>query len=152
MAEERLSEADGRVALHEHLVEKAVSARLRHGLMVDSDAIQRILRDRQTVRYPVELVFDAGPLEPGEFAFPQPLGEHPSKGFRLAVHPLFRDRPDVWAMLVAYHIPTINYGEVAGPAEAELFGAALVGMDREEYYRALCELADSLSGPERTPT
>lgn len=145
MADDRPNESEGRAALHEHLVDKAVSARLRHGLLVDAEAIQRILRDPETVRYPVTLVFDAAPLEPGEFAYPQPRGDHPSQGFRLAIHPFFRTRPDVWAMLVAYHIPTINYGEVAGPAEAELFGSALVGMEREEYYRSLCELADALA-------
>jgi len=137
---------EARLALHEHLVDKATSARLRHGLLIDADAILRILNDRETVRYPVEIAFDADPLEPGEFAYPQPLGEHPADGFRLCLHPWFEPTPEVWPLLIAYHIPTINYGEIGGPAEAELFGATLLGIDREEYYNALCELADSIPG------
>ncbi|MBM4108748.1 MAG: hypothetical protein FJ255_08040 [Phycisphaerae bacterium] len=140
--------AEAREAFHRHLVEKAGSARLRHGLLVDEAAIRRILGDRDVLRFPVELAFDAGPLEPGEFAFPQPLGERPADGFRLCVHPLFRGVPDAVPMLAAYHIPTINYGEIVGPAEAELFGAALVGMPPDEYYSALCELADMLEDGE----
>lgn len=141
-----ISAEDARRAFHRHLVEKAAGARLRHGLLMDEDAFRRVLADREVVRYPVELVFDAGPLEPGEFAWPQPLGRRPADGFRLCVHPLYRRVPDAVPMLGAYHIPTINYGEIVGSAEAELFGAALMGMPVDEYYRAICELADMLEG------
>ncbi len=141
---EPVSAEDARRAFHQHLVEKAAAARLRHGLLIDEAAFRRILADREVVRHPVELAYDAEPLEPGEFAFPQPLGPKPSDGFRLCVHPLYREIPDAVPLLGAYHIPTINYGEIVGPAEAELFGAALVGLPTEEYYRAICELADML--------
>jgi hypothetical protein len=38
----------------------------------------------------------------------------------------------------------VNYGEIVSHEEAELFGATLLGMDVEEYYRALCDLADGV--------
>ncbi len=145
---ERLSEEDGRIALREHVVEKAMDARLRHGLYIDADEMVRVLDDRAVVRYPVGIRFDAEALEPGEFAWPMPLGDSPSKGFCLFIHPCFEDQPDAWPLLIAYHIPSINYGEIATHEEAELFGATLLGLEKDEYYNALCELTDSIPGGE----
>jgi len=143
---ERLSEEDGRIALREHVVEKAMDARLRHGLYIDAEQMVRVLDDRAVVRYPVGIRFDAEGLEAGEFAWPMPLGDSPSKGFCLFIHPCFEDQPDAWPLLIAYHIPTINYGEIATHEEAELFGATLLGLEQDEYYKALCELTDSIPG------
>jgi hypothetical protein len=47
--------------------------------------LQRILADRECVRYPCELVFDAGPLQPDECAYPEPKGAQPEDGYRLCV-------------------------------------------------------------------
>lgn len=138
------SEHDGRIALHDHIVDRAVDARRRYGPDIDAAAIMRVLDDRKIVRYPVGVRFDAEPLEPGEFAWPMPLGERAHEGFCLFVHPHFEHRPETWAMLIAYHIPTINYGEIATHEEAELFGATLLGMDSEAYYQTLCALSDEL--------
>ena len=71
----RLTEHDGRTALRDHLVEKAVVARGRYGPAIDAEAIRRILDDREIVRYPTGLRFDAGPLKAGEFAWGAPLGD-----------------------------------------------------------------------------
>lgn len=140
----QLTEHDGRAALGDHLEAKASEARLRLGLLIDAEAIMRMLDDRTMVRYPVGVRFDAEPLEPGEFAWPMPLGERPSAGFCLFIHPEFEHQPDAWPLLIAYHIPSINYGEIVSHDEAELFGATLLGIDREAYYAALCELVDSI--------
>ncbi len=145
--ERRLTEQDGRTALRDHVVEKAAVARARYGPMIDSDAICRVLDDREIVRYPTGLRFDAGPLRAGEFAYAAPLGEHPRQGYCLFVHPWFEPRKDRWAPLIAYHIPPINYGDIAAEDDCEAFGAALLGMEQEEYYRLLCELADSIPAP-----
>jgi hypothetical protein len=141
---ERLTEEDGRTALREHVAEKAMDARLRHGLLIDADQMVRVLDDRTVVRYPVGIRFDAEPLEPGEFAWPMPLGDSPSKGFCLFIHPYFEDQPEAWPLLIAYHIPSMNYGEIATHEEAEIFGATLLGLEQDEYYNALCELTDSM--------
>ena len=62
------------------------------------------------------------------------------------MHPLFENRPDDLPLLVAYHVPSINYLDVATHVEAELFGAALLGLSVDDYYARLCELADSIPG------
>ncbi len=138
------TEQDGRLALRDHIVDRAAEARERHGPEIDAESIMRVLDDRKAVRYPVGVRFDAEPLEPGEFAWPMPLGEKPSDGFCLFIHPHFERRPGAWPLLISYHIPTINYGEIVTAGDAELFGATLLGMDVETYYRALCALADEL--------
>jgi len=140
----RLTEQDGKAALRDHLASKATDARLRHGLYIDADEIMRILDDREVVRYPVGVRFDVQPLEPGEFAWPAPLGDHPSKGYCLFINPWFENQPDAWPLLIAYHLPSINYGEIVCHEDAELFGATLLGLDVETYYQALCELVDSI--------
>jgi hypothetical protein len=141
-------EADPGRAFAEHLKAKAAAARLKHGPRIDAGAILRMLEDREVVRYPTSIEFDAAPLKAHEFAYPQPLGFHPSDGFCLFVHPHFEKQPESLPLLVAYHIPSINYGPIVEAGHAELYGATLLGLDVETYYRALCELADSIPRPQ----
>jgi hypothetical protein len=137
-------EAEGRQALADHAAWCGAGARERHG-PIDHAALLRLLDDRQVVRYPVEIRFDASGLEPGEFAHAAAVGDHPEDGFHLRVHPYFRDRAADLPLLIAYHLVTVNYGSVATHEEAERFAAELLGMDREEYYLRVCALADELS-------
>lgn len=140
----RPTEEDGRLALRGHIRERAAMARARHGPRIDDAAILRILDDREVVRYPLGVRFDAAPLLPGEFAHAVALGEHPREGFCLFVHPAFEGRRDLWPLLFAYHIPPVNYGDIATAEDCELFGAVLLGIDQDEYYEALCRLSDSI--------
>jgi len=39
----------------------------------------------------------------------------------------------------------INYGPFAMADDAEAFGAQALGLSREAYYQALCQMADSLT-------
>jgi len=139
------SESDARQALRDHLIECAVAARRRHGPAIDADAFVRLLDDCEAVRYPTGFRFDTDGLRSGEFAYPIPLGDHPSRGFCLVVHPAFSSRPEVWPLLLAYYLPTINYGDIVTPEDCEQFAAALLGIPAETYYRTLCALADSIS-------
>ncbi len=148
---QKLTEQDGRRALRDHLLEKAALARQRHGPVIDDAAIMRVLDDRDIVRYPMGIRFDAAGLETGEFAHAMPLGEHPREGFCLFVHPVFERQRDLWPLLIAYHIPPVNYGDIADAEDCERFGAALLGFDVEDYYSVLCEAADSLPPPSETP-
>lgn len=145
-ARAELTEEDGYEALRAHVVEKALAARRRHGPSIDAEAIRRLLQDPEVVRFPTELVFGSSALLPGEFACPLPKGEHPGDGFTLVVHELFANQPEALPYLVAYHIPAINYLDVVTNREAELFGAALLGLEVDEYYRRVCALADQLPG------
>jgi hypothetical protein len=140
----QLSERDGRIALQDHILARASAARARYGPRIDSAAIMRILNDREVVRYPVGVRFDAAPLQPGEFAHTVALGEHPSRGYCLFIHPMLESRLESWPLVIAYHIAPVNYGDIADAEDCELLGSALLGLSVEEYYRALCDIADAL--------
>ncbi len=140
----KVTAEDGLRALRDHVVDTARRARARYGGRIDYATIRRMLSDELVVRYPVELRFDAEPLEPGEFAYVEQLGTHPAQGFVLYVHPRFRNREELLPLLIAYHLVRVNYGLVATHEEAELFGSTLLGLDREAYYRRLCEAADEI--------
>ncbi len=68
---------------------KGAEIRAKYGPAIGWAQLTRMLADRECVRYPCELVFDAGPLEPDECAYPAPNGERPEDGFRLFIHPYF---------------------------------------------------------------
>lgn len=133
-------------SLRDHVLTKAIDARHRRGGTIDRAEMMRLLDDRAVVRYPLGVRFDAGPLQSGEFACLESLGEHPSDGFCLFIHPMFENVDELIPLLIAYYIPSVNYGEVASHVEAELFGATLLGIDVEEYYTILCSVADTVSG------
>jgi hypothetical protein len=133
-----------RAGFRAHLEAKAMAARLKYGLYIDTDTIVAMLDDREVVRHPVSIHFDARALQGHEFAFPQSLGFHPSDGYALCIHPWFESQREILPLLVAYHLPVINYGDIVEAADAELYGATLLGLEVDAYYQALCELADSI--------
>ena len=140
----KLTGEDGEKALRGHVVSKALFAREKYGGSVGYPEILQMLEDPEVVRFSTHIRFDAEPLRSSEFGHATPLGESPQQGYALFIHPAFKDREDILPLLVAYHIVTVNYGDVATMEEAELFGSTLLGMGQDEYYEALCELADSL--------
>lgn len=141
---EQIDTVEAEQNFRDHVARHASEARLRYGLYIDHEAIVKMLGDPDVVRYPTTLDFDASRLEPGEFAHPERLGG--TDEFRLFVHPWFEAQPDAWPLLIAYHIPTINYGQIVSHEHAEIYGSTLLGLDIETYYQALCELADSIPG------
>lgn len=143
LANEGITEKNASEAFTNHLVDKANAARLAYGLYIDYETILRMLDDRNIVRYPVQIEFDSRQLQGHEFAYPKAIGFHPSDGYCLFIHERFRNQPENLPILISYHIPSINYGSIVDPQHAEAYGAALMGIDVETYYRALCELADS---------
>ena len=116
----------------------------RYGPRIDWTQLLRLLQDRECVRYPCNVVFDAAPLQPGEFAHPQAKGERPEAGFNMYVHPFFMRRLDQVPLLVLYQLVLVNYGAFAAPEDAEAFGATALGMTRDEFYEAVCRLAEEL--------
>jgi hypothetical protein len=142
------TEQEGRESLVAHAVEKALEARAVYGGLLPGlamEALETLLCDRKFVRHPVRLDYDAGALDSGEFAHPDPVDpDDPSAGFIMHIHPAFEGRDDVIPLMVAYQLVTINYGDIAGHEAAESFGAALCGMATEPYYQTLCQLADSV--------
>jgi len=142
-----LTSDDFRLSLTDYVAAKAADAREKYGPVIDRRTLQLILEDRSLVRYPCQLVFSEDGLQPGETAFPFPLGDQPEVGFHMLVHPYFQFRSDAVAALVLYQLVQVNYGEFASPIDAETFGAGVLGMDREAYYQFMCDLADELVSP-----
>jgi hypothetical protein len=136
---------DARESLTAHVSAKGAEIRRKFGPDIGWPELKRILGDREFVRYPCELAFDAAQLQPGECAYPEPLGERPEDGFRICVHPRFSAAPDRVPLLALYQIVSVNYGSFASPDDAEAFGAAALGLSREQYYRELCAMADGLA-------
>ncbi len=136
--------ADARESLNAHVAARGAEIRAKYGPDIGWPQLKRILEDRECVRYPCRLAFDAGPLEPGECAFPEPLGKSPEDGFRLCIHPYFSTEPGRVPRLALYQIVAINYGAFASPEDAESFGAAVLGISRDQYYSELCAMADEI--------
>lgn len=139
-----LSEEACYEALKGHVLERALLARQRYGPDIGQPSVERILEDRDIVRFPASIAFGTELLMEGEFAYARPLGDRPADGFELVVHSHFQGRPDAVALLAAYHVVAINYLDVATHEEAELFGAALFGLEVDDYYGRICALADEL--------
>ena len=140
----QLTADDVRQSLTAHVAAKGCEIFEKYGPELGWPELLLLLQDRACVRYPCEILFDAEPLLASEFAHPIPKGARPEDGFRLFVHPLFRSRLAEVPMLVLYQLVAVNYGEFASADDAEIFGAAALGLDREEYYQVLCRLADEL--------
>ena len=144
----KLTVDDARQSLNAHVAAKGAELREKYGPSIGWQELLRLLADRTLVRYPCEIVFDAAPLEAGEFAHPVARGDRPEDGFTMYVHPFFMAHLPRVPCLVLYQLVLVNYGEFASPDDAEVFGASALGLTRDEYYAALCEMADQICGCE----
>lgn len=142
----KLTAEDAKESLNTHVAVKGAELCEKYGPHIRWKELLRILEDRACVRYPCEIVFDATPLEPGEVAHPIPKGERLADGFAMHVHPFFMTQLERVPFLVLYQLVAVNYGEFASADDAETFGAAALGLTKEEYYLTLCELADQIAG------
>ena len=135
---------DARQSLNAHLAAKGAELFAKYGPHLGWRELQQLLQDRSAVRYPCEVVFESQPLLKGEFAHAMPKGERPEDGFTIYVHPFFMTQLSQVPLLVLYQLVRVNYGEFASPDDAETFGASALDMSKDEYYHALCELANQL--------
>ena len=142
----QLTADDARQSLNGHVAAKGTEIHSKYGPSIGWCELLLILDDRDCVRYPCEISFDEGILEPGEFAHPMPKGENPEDGFTIYVHPVFRLQLQVIPQLVLYQLVLVNYGEFASADDAETFGAAALGIDKDDYYNTLCGLAQEAGG------
>ena len=142
----QLTENDVRDSLSAHVAAKGGELRAKYGPHLAWEELLRILEDRSCVRYPCEVVFDAGPLLAGECAHPVAQGDRPEEGFTVYVHPRFMTQLRQVVSLVLYQLVVVNYGEFASAEDAEIFGSNALGISKDEYYATLCELADKLGG------
>ena len=142
----QLTAEDARQSLNAHVAAKGAEIFEKYGPHIGWKELLRILEDRTCIRYPCEIVFDAGSLNPGEFAHPVAKGERPEEGFTMCIHPIYMTQPERVPYLVFYQLVLVNYGEFASADDAETFGAAVFGLEKDQYYAAVCELVDQING------
>src|SRR5579859_1437773 len=130
-----------RPGLRDQVSAQAAQIHRKYGPQLGWDQLHQLLEDRTLVRYPCEIRFDAGPLLPGEFAHPIPRGHTPEDGYIIYIHPCYSTQLPQVPLLVLHQLALINYGESATLDDAEMFGSLALGLSKEEYYRALCELS-----------
>ena len=141
----------GQDSLRDHLVAQAVVAHRRHG-PITLEKLTALLNDPECLRYPVRLVYEVGEMAMHQFA--QPDVDHRSpdgSGRVLYLRPLLRSHPDKVVRAVAYMIPLINYGKVINDGHCVAYGATLLGLIEDEFYREICALADLVGAEVRFP-
>ncbi len=139
----------GQDSLREHLLAQAVVAHHRHSPLT-ADRLELLLKDPECVRHPTRLVFEFGEMALHQFAQPDVDWRNAELDGRvLYLRPSLRDRPDLLPLAVAYMIPLINYGDVISDAHCLAYGATLLGMMEDEYYAAVCRLADDVGAEPR---
>jgi hypothetical protein len=136
---------DAKQSLSAHVASKGEEIHAKYGPKIGWKELLRILEDRACTRYPCGIVFDASPLRAGEFAHPVQKGPRPEDGYAIHVHPYYLTDLDRVPHLVLYQLVLVNYGPFASPDDAEIFGASALGLTKEAYYQAICELADELA-------
>ena len=117
---------------------------------LDAEKLDALLHDLECVRHPTRLVFEFGEMAMHQFAQPDVDWRNTHQDGRvLYLRPLLRERPDLLPLAVAYMIPLINYGEIVSDEHCRLYGATLLGMMGDEYYHAICRLAESVGAEAR---
>ncbi len=132
----------GQDSLREHLLAQAVVVHHKYAPLT-ADKLEALLQDAECVRHPTRLVYEFGEMALHQFAQPDVDWRNTDQDGRvLYVRPLLRERADLLPLAVAYMIPLINYGDIISDEHCISYGATLLGMMEEEYYSAICRLAD----------
>jgi len=140
----RLAIDDARQSLNAHLAAKGAEIHEKYGSHIGWSELLQILEDRACTRYPCEIRFDAQPLLAGEMAHPVAKGTRPEDGFTICVHPVFATQLPQVPWVVLYQLVLVNYGEFASSDDAETFGCHALGLSKDDYYHALCDLAGQI--------
>ncbi|MEW8508506.1 MAG: hypothetical protein AB2598_17565 [Candidatus Thiodiazotropha sp.] len=130
-------------AVSQHALEKAKEIRHRYGTDIDYQVVLNMLDDRKSVRYPVQVRFATTGIEPGMFANTQPVSDNPEDGYTISLHSYFEHRHHDLPALILYQLVLVNYGDLATANDAEIFGATVLGMDRDAYYEHITSLVDA---------
>jgi hypothetical protein len=142
----RLQKEDVHESVRAHAASRGAEIHQKYGAEIGWDKLLQLLEDRTFVRFPCEIRFDAAPLLPGEFAHAVPKTANSNDGFTIYVHPCYGNQLDRVALLVLYQLVLVNYGPAATAEDAETFGACALGLTRDQYYTALCELSAQVGG------
>ncbi len=141
----------GEESLREHLLAQAVVAHHKHG-PITLEKLESLLTDPECLRHPTRLVYEFGEMALHQFAQPDVDWRNPEQDGRiLYLRPTLKDRPELTVLAVAYMIPLINYGEIITDAHCLSYGATLLGMMEDEFYQAICGLADEVGAEMKLP-
>ena len=140
----QLTAEDGRQSMQAHAASKGAELYQKYGPAIGWGQLLKILNDRSLVRYPCVVLFDGSPLMSGECAYAQAKSENPNDGFTVYIHPFFVSTTHDAVLLTLYQLVVVNYGPFASSDDAESFGAAALGISRDEYYERMCQIADRL--------
>ncbi len=146
-----------RESMNLHLCQKAQEIIDKYGAVNSLSVLSEIIEDRKFVRYPVSIIFDSTKVDTGLFITTEvnlSEQEHKSedseyvkqvdRSYDFYVHEYFQEQPDKLLPLILYHLPTVNYGDIATYEDSEVFASALLQMPQDDYYQLVCELADSI--------
>jgi hypothetical protein len=134
-------------SLKEILRAKAAEIREKYGPVLGWEQLQRLLQDRTLTPFPCEVCFDATPLLPGEFANAVPKGGSREEGYIIYLHPIYATQLEQVSYLVLHRLGLIH-SDCATVDDAEMFGSVALGLSKDAYYRALCELSGQIGGDE----
>jgi len=143
----QLTTEDARQSMQAHVAFKGAEIHEKYGPQLGWNQLLQLLQDRTFVRYPCDILFDLGPLRDDEVAYTTQKGERPEEGFNIFVHPYFATQLGRVPYLVLYQLVLVNYGEFASADDAEIFGSHALGISSDEYYEALCAMADEIGEP-----
>ncbi len=156
--EEPATQQELRESMNLHLRQKAQEIIDKYGSGITFSVLQNILRDRKFVRYPVNIIYDSARIESGLFINTEmtlagqghrsdeddEYLKQADRSYDFIVHEFFKGQPDKLLPLVLYHLPTVNYGDIATYEDAEVFASALMQMEQDDYYQLVCDLADAI--------
>ena len=137
----------GQDSLREHLLAQAVVAHQKYA-PITFLTLDALLHDSDCLRFPVRLIYEFGEMAMHQFAQPDRDWRNTDQNGRaLYLRPMLREHPEKVVYAVAYMIPLINYDTIISDEHCLAYGATLMGMMEDEFYRKICELAD-LAGAE----
>ncbi len=127
-----------------HASEKARDIRSRYGPNITYPILLAILKDRRSVRYPVEIRFVSEGIQPGMFARTDLISDDPEEGYVISLHSTFEGREDILPSLILYQLVLVNYNDLATANDAEIFASTVLGIKRDAYYEQIVSITDTL--------
>ncbi len=156
--EEPATPQELRESMNLHLRQKAREIKDKYGRITTFSVLLNILQDRKFIRYPVNIIYDSTRIEAGLFIKTEVTfsdqGHQPDedddyvkqadRSYDFIVHEHFKGQPDKLIPLILYHLPTVNYGDIATYEDAEVFASAVMQMEQDDYYQLVCDLVDAI--------
>lgn len=129
-------------SLKSHALRTADRARAKLGGPLNESNLSQFLQDEDCLRYPTELRFDDLNLESHQFAEPAFEVVNEERRCVLHIRAKYERQPRTHPYIVAYHAAAINYAQAASSSLCEIYGAALLDMSVDDFYAAVCQVAD----------